>query len=280
VKTLWRVLTRLQSKIFVFLIAAAAFSSCSKEEPKKEFVARVNDSYLTSADIDSMIGSGSYSKYYRNELIRNWVKREILYQQALREGLPDDPEFRRIIENSQKELAAASMLKKFFDEESFIYEPRDVAEYFEKNKNDFKLFDDSYLVNLIYFNDEDKAVRFRQTAVESDWNKALNVFNGDSSIIKEETRSLKYEHQVHPESLLRILNELYSQEISIILSDEEGNFSVVQMIEKFEKGTIPPFDTIKQQVENKFIAFRKEYLLKDYLRELYSDNEIEIKDIK
>ncbi|MFO7447370.1 MAG: hypothetical protein R6W90_13450 [Ignavibacteriaceae bacterium] len=279
---LWRILIKLQSNILFILFAgltvtAVFVNGCAKKEPKKEYVARVNDSYLTSDDIDNMLESGSYSRYHRNELIRNWIRREVLYQAAVRDGMLDDNSYKRIVENSKKELASALMLNKFYDEESFIYEQKDIEEHFKNNSDKFRLFNDSYLINLISFNDEDKAVRFRSTAVESDWGKAINVFKGDSSITDEETGRLSSQYEIHPVLLLRILKELNPQEISIVLSIEPEKFLVVQLVEKYNKGTIPPFEIIKQQVQDKFLAEKKEALLKDYLLELYSDNEIEIK---
>jgi hypothetical protein len=227
-----------------------------------------------------MMGGGSYSKLYRNELIRNWVRREVLYQAALKEGILDEDEYKRLLRDSKKELAASLMLEKHFTEESLNFEPKDIEEFFRKNQETFRLSGDSYLFNIITFNDEDKAVRFRVTAVESDWHKALNVFKGDRSIINENTRILRYEQDIQPAVLVKILQELYSQEICIVLPDGAGNFVVAQLIEKFDKGTIPPFDAIKDKVEDRYIAEKKQELLDSYLKKLYSDNEIEIKDNK
>jgi hypothetical protein len=264
----------------MILLSAALLAGCGKKESKKDYVARVNDSYLTSEDIKGMMGGGSYSKLYRNELIRNWVRREVLYQAALKEGILDEDEYKRLLRDSKKELAASLMLEKHFTEESLNFEPKDIEEFFRKNQETFRLSGDSYLFNIITFNDEDKAVRFRVTAVESDWHKALNVFKGDRSIINENTRILRYEQDIQPAVLVKILQELYSQEICIVLPDGAGNFVVAQLIEKFDKGTIPPFDAIKDKVEDRYIAEKKQELLDSYLKKLYSDNEIEIKDNK
>jgi hypothetical protein len=253
---------------------------CGKKESKKDYVARVNDTYLTSDDVKGMMAKGSYSGLYRSELIRNWVRREVLYQAALKDGILDQEEYKRLIENSKKELAASLMLNKHFSEETLNFEPKDIEDFYRKNQETFRLSGDSYLFNIITFNDEDKAVRFRLTAVESDWNKALNVFKGDRSIVTDQTKILRYEQDVQPSVLLKILKELNQQEISIILPDGAGNYLVAQLVEKFDKGTIPPFDTIKDMVESRFTAQKKQELLDNYLKELYSDNEIEIKDNK
>ena len=273
----WHRWLTLPSNILCILLAAAFLTGCGKEKPKKDYVARVNDVYLTSEELSGMISSGSYSKLYKEELIRAWIKREVLYQSALNDGLTNDEEFKRLVDNSKKELASAFLLKKYFEEESIDFDQKDVDEYFDKHKNEFQLFYDSYLINFISIKDEDKAVSFRLMAIESDWDKALNVFQTDSAIVKVNSRHLLYEHDIHPALLLRMVKELYPQEISIVLSTEPENYSVVQLVEKFEKGTIPPFEIIKDRVLKMFAAHKKEAVLKEYLNELYSDFEIEVK---
>ncbi len=56
----------------------------------------------------------------------------------------------------------------------------DLLEYYESNKNYFRANTNYYLLNRVYFNSEDKAIKFRVAAIESDWNKAVSLFNSDS----------------------------------------------------------------------------------------------------
>ncbi len=267
-----------QIKVFVFLLAAALLTGCSKEKTKQEYIARVNDTYLTPDEFSRMAGSGSYSKLYKDELIRRWIKREVLYQEALDDGLIDDPEFKYLVENSKKELASSMMLNKYFEDEALTFEPKDIESYFNQNEDKFRLFYDTFLINIISFNDEDHAISFRSMAVESDWDKAVNVFKIDSTLTKLESKKLMYGQDVHPVILLRMINELYPGEISIVLQPEPGNYTIVQLVEKFDKGTIPPFETIKDRVEKVFIAEKKAEVLDDYLDELFSEYEIEVKN--
>ncbi len=271
-------LLKLNNYFWALFFTAALLSGCGKEEPETNFVARVNGSYLTDKELSAFVDSGSVSNFYRNEIIRNWINKELLYQEAVRQGVLKDEEFNRLINDSKKEIAAALLLKKIYNKDEVVYEPRDLDNYFEKHKNDFVIPYNAYLLNIVDFSDENKAIQFRTTVLESDWNRALNVFKNDSTLIHSKEDILLYEQDIYPASLLRIVSELYPSELSIIINDEPGVYTVVQQIQKFNRGTIPPFEVIKNKVVKRFLENKKEEIVKNFIRQLYSDNDIEIKN--
>ena len=266
------------NSIACLIIIAAVFAGCGKQKPKKNFVARVNNTYLTEEQLAKMIDSKSASDLYRSEVIRNWINRELLYQTAKSEGIPKDSDYREIIARTEKELAASMLVQKYYNKEKTNYDPNDVKEYYKQHQNEFKRFYDSYLINMINFTNEDKAIQFRNTVLESDWEKALNVFKGDSSVYSSNNKKLYYDYEIHPASLSRIVSSLNPGEISIVITNEPGHYIVVQEIQKYEAGSIPPFDVIKPQVAVRFEADRKNDLIKKYINELYSKNDIEVRN--
>ena len=265
--------------IFVIFIAASLFQGCGKESKQKKFVARVNDSYLTKEDLARMMDTSSVSNFYKNEVIRNWINREVLYQQAEKQGIVKEDNFKRIMHEAQKELAGSLLLQKYFeDEKSSSYQPSELEDFYNNHKDDFKRFHDSYLISLAIFNNEDKAIKFRTIALESNWDKASNIFKDEPSIIEREENELFYDYQIQPAALYRVVSEMDPNEISTIINEEPGKYAVAQLIDKFEQGAIPPYDAVKQSVLDEFIAQKKEELLNNYLKELYSNNKIEIRN--
>ncbi len=107
-------LSRTINKIFLFLLAAALIG-CGKESRRTDYVARVNNSYLTEQDIEKIISSTPGKNFYRNEIIRNWIDREVLYQKAVDEGITRQEEYKLIIEDSKKELAASMLLEQIYN---------------------------------------------------------------------------------------------------------------------------------------------------------------------
>jgi hypothetical protein len=226
-----------------------------------------------------MIDTNYASNFYRNEVIRNWINKEVMYQEAVKKGILKESEFNRLIENSKRELAASMLMQKYYEDEEVTYEPEELEEYYNGHKEEFKRFYDTYLINRADFNDEDKAVRFRSMVQESNWDKALNALKSDRSIINIGANELLYDHEIHPAPLLRIVSGLNPGEVSIVIYiQSEKSYSVVYEIQKFDKDSVPPFQLIKPFVEKRFVAKKKEDLMKSYIKELYSNNEIEIRN--
>ena len=270
-----RRLSRL-NKISLMLIAASILTGCVKEQPKTEYVARVNDAYLTKKELASIIDTTMVNTLHKSEVIRNWINREILFQKAKNEGILQQDDYRRLTKNSGKELAGALLLDSYISSVTINFEQRDLINYFQANSNDFKLPDKSYLLNIIHFDNEDRAVEFRSLVLDSDWQKAMNIFYGDSAIISTESKLLLKEQDVYSIKILRVVKRLHPLEISIVISEREGYYTVVQVLQKYLKGSLPLFDVIKQDVEKRYLAVKRKELMENFMKDLYSKNEIEV----
>ena len=267
---------RITNKL-IFLFSVLVLTSCSKEPKKENFIARVNDSYLTREEFASLVDTTKLSKAEREQVIKSWIYRELLYQKAKDENIVDRNEYKNVLETSTKELAAALLLNDYMASEEIKISDAELIDYYQKNKNYFQLNNDSYLINKVVFNNEDKAVLFRSLAVESDWTKAANFFNSDSSQILNINSSLIEENSLYPFQLQKTAKDLYPQEISIVISENDNYYTIVQMLEKFSKGDIPDFEIVKDEVKRRFLAEKKKQLTDEYLKTLYSNNDIEIR---
>lgn len=262
---------------FFILVFFLIFSSCKKEVAEKKYVAKVNDSYLTQAEVDSIYNLSSGMKY-KNEIIRNWINRELLFQEAQKQGILKDKNFNRILDDSKKELAASFLLKNYFEKEKITVDQAELEKYYTEHSDKFRLFYNSYLLNQITFTSEDKALEFRASALKKNWDYAFQTVKNDTSVFSEKSRELLFEYEIQPVSILRVVKELFPNEISIALHSEEGRYTIVQLLGKFDKGVIPPFDLIQNEVKNVYLMQKKELTVKDYIKELYSKNNIEVKN--
>lgn len=263
-------------KIFLLLIVLS-LTNCSKEQKKKNYIARVNESYLTGEEFSSLVDTANLNPIEKEQVVKNWIYRELLFQEAEKEGIVKTQNYKNILKRSSKQLAASLLLDQVVNEDQVELSEKDLLDYFNKNKNYFQLNIDSYFINQASFNDEDKAINFRSLAFESDWKKAAITFNADTSLIKIFNGELVEVNNLYPASLSRIAKDLYPQEISIVISEKPGYYSIIQMLEKYLNGVTPPFEIIKDKVEKRLLAEKQKEIIDSYLKELYSNNEIEIK---
>jgi hypothetical protein len=269
-----RHLSPIKFPAFVLIIL---FAGCVRQQENTEYIARVNDSYLTEEDLTTVSERYSGQNSFKEEMIRNWVNRELLYQQAVREGIPEDENYKKLISRSEKELAAALMLEKIYSERMPSYKADDLKSFYDQNGDIFKLHQPAYIVNIAEFSDENMAVSFRSAAVESEWNRAVNILKSDKTLLKENNNILLYTYDLQPLKLSRIIGELNPGEISLVINGDPGRFLVVNLLARLEAGTLPPFNVIKENVENRFIATKKNEILRKYYEDLYSANDIEVK---
>ena len=269
-------LNKTLTKIF-FLFGVLAIAACSKEQKKDDFVARVNESYLTREDFASLADTSNLNSAQKELLIKNWIYQQILFQEAAKEGITTQKEYLDIIQKSSYELAAAMLINKFESSEEINYSDEDLIEYYESNKAYFRLNSDAYQLNKVSFSNEDRAIKFRNLALDSDWKKALSVFVSDSSLTLNIEADFIAGNNIYPAQLSRILNDFYPDEISIVIAEKPGYYSIVQLLSKYGQQSIPPLEIIKSKVAERFIAEKKKLLVEEYLKTLYSQNEIEIK---
>lgn len=261
----------------LFLFGVLIFAACSKEQKKDDFVARVNDSYLTREDFASLADTANLNSAQKEQVIKNWIYQEVLFQAADKEGITNREDYLNIVNKSSNELAAAMLIDDYVSKEKINYSDEDLIKYYESNKNYFRLNTDAYLINKVTFNNEDNAIKFRSLALDSEWKKAVSAFVNDSSLIINTESDLVEESNIYPVQLSRIIKDFYPGEISIVITNKPGYYSIVQLLNKLGKESVPPFELIKAKVEKRFIAEKKKALVEEYLKNLYSQNEIEIK---
>ena len=267
-----------RKKIIKGLLLVSLFLfSCSKPEKPDSYIARVNDSYLLESELDEMVDSQFVSEKFRSAFIKNWVRQEILFQEAVKQGITDSKEFKRSIENSRRQLAASLLLEKFSASSLQDVTQAELDKYYNENKSSFRLPFNSYFLNRITFSDRESAVMFRTEVIANGWQTAVEEFNQLPTLISVVNESLIPEQDIYPERLIRALEGLYALEISIVITDDKGYYTVVQLLEKFSAQSIPPFQAVKVEVERRYKSALTELALENYINDLYSLNEIEIK---
>lgn len=250
--------------------------ACNEPQKPDSYVARVNDSYLTEDKLSEIIDSQFVSGRSRASIIKKWVKQELLYQEAIKQGVTETKKFKNTIENSKRQLAAALILENFSNTLKPVFTKEELLEYYTENQTSFRLPFNSYFLNRISFSNQDAAVQFRTELISNGWKEATSKFSKEETLVNVTSEVLIPEQDIYPVKVLRILEGLYPLEISIVISDDEGYYTVVQLLDKYFAQSIPPFETIKSEVEKRYLSALTELAVENYIKDLFSNNEIEI----
>lgn len=120
-----------------------AFIACAKKEDQKgPHLAKVGNTNITQADLEREIktlpefaqklfeGSGGKEKFL-DELI----KKELLYQEALKKGLDKNQEYQKKVEDFRKLTLISALLEKEIETQAKVTD-QDVKNYYEKHKDE------------------------------------------------------------------------------------------------------------------------------------------------
>ena len=140
---------------FIGVVIAFLLHSCSEKEQVEGAVARVNDRYLMEEELEKVMPrnqSPQDSMLFRNNYINSWATRELLYDKALINVRSEDDEIETLVEDYRRELLIdrykRAVLRQDLDT---LVTDQDLDEYYEKNKNVYRLNEDLLQLKLIHF---------------------------------------------------------------------------------------------------------------------------------
>ncbi|MCH7827050.1 MAG: peptidyl-prolyl cis-trans isomerase [Bacteroidetes bacterium] len=263
--------------IYIVIIISLFLSfDCNNKKEQEKYIAKVNNVYLTESELKSILDSNNLQNLTKNEIIRYWVTDELLYQEAVKKGITKQIYYKQLIKNSKRKISGSLLIKEILTSGKLNITENKLENFYFKHKDDFKLFNNATLLNRISFNEEDKAILFRNTVIKSDWDNAVRVFRNDSTVVNNKTGLLLYDYQIQSKLLLRVIKGLNKNEVSLVLHYIANTYTVVQVKEKFRKGITPPFPLIKDKVREMYLAQEQQFIIKNYLDNLRSNNDIEI----
>lgn len=269
---------KLRLKISFFLLTLVLFTtSCTRKEQTEDYVAKVEEHTLTTAVLDSALGDYNNKSMYKEEFINDWVEKEVLYQEAIKENIIAEPNYISLVKRSERELAATLLIEKYLKNNPINPATDEIKKYFDVYKSDFRLTDDLYKLNLASFVNRESAIRFRNLLIESRWENTIKIIKSDNTLIEEFANKLFYSYQIKPLAFQKVVDNLLLNEVSIVFDSEPSKFTVVQFLEKYNRNSIPSFEFIQNIVRERFITVKRKELIKNYIESLISDYKVEIK---
>ena len=62
---------------------------------------------------------------------------------------------------------------------------------------------------------------------------------------------------IFPAKALRVVKRLHPLEISIVSYEKRGYYSIVQVLRKYSRGSLPPFDVIKENIIKRYLEEKR-----------------------
>jgi hypothetical protein len=141
--------------ILIGVFIALLLHSCSENEQLEGAVARVNDRYLMEDELRRVMPKNQTAQdsiLFRNNYINTWATRELLYDKALINVRSEDEEIDNLVEDYRRELLIDRYKRAVLQQDlDTIVTEEDLNEYYEQNKNVYRLNEDLLQLKLIHF---------------------------------------------------------------------------------------------------------------------------------
>lgn len=233
-------------------------------------------SYLTEADITEALSFTNNVHKFREEFIRKWIEKQLIYLDAQKNGIINSDEFKNLIAKSKIEIANALIIKKVISENSVSASKKELEDFYVNNVSEFRITAPIIIFNQVSFTDRDIAVEFLQMLIRSNWENAINNFANEKAKISVKENRFEYVYNILQENLRNEFLMLNENDFSRIVELSQNNFVIVQLIKRYNKNDVPEFEEIKEEVEQKYLSIKRKELYDNYLNKLYSEYSSEI----
>ncbi len=237
---------------------------------------RVNDSYLSKEDFyqlyDSTKGNGADSV----EVINNWIKKELIWQKAVKEGLTGSTANKIRLDQIQKNFVYQQMIDKLAFDASEEIPPNELEAYFDANKHFYRLTGSASIVNYFLTMEEETAVKYRAEMVSSGWESVRNVISGNPKVTIKEGEFWR-DYELPNKEMSYLVGQMMPGEVSLIIKTADNRYMVFLLTSKLQAGNVPDLKLIRSTVMNDLIVQKRLVIEKEIIEKLTSENTIEIK---
>lgn len=253
------------------LVAACAsallLAGCADAPAPEAYVVRLDGAYFTEAELaDALtaVPGGQEAADARAQILEQWITNTLLFNEAQRRGLRDDPEVQRLLEENERSVLVSAMLKRLYEEEDVAPSRADLEAYYERHRDGLRLREPFLRIHHFATPDPDSArVAARLVrAAESDsaWRVVAQRFTLDPGA------TLDVADHFYPESrLFPSLPDVRSAAQTLrpgavtVVEGADGLYHVLRVAERAEAGTVPQLAWVEEELRQRIaIQARKQ----------------------
>lgn len=272
-----------QARAFPFVLIAFTLSGwhCARETPAHGIVARVGSVGLTREELAHAGDSIGIPRGASRAFVDEWVVSELLYQEAQRRGLADDPAVLRRLEATRKRFAIDALLEReIYNNPAEGVTDDGVAAYFKANASLFTLKEDVAHLSYVLFSERDAANLFRTKVLRGTlWDDAVRQIRGDSVNVRSLRGSARAQYftqaTLYPDELWKLTRTLAGDEVSFVVKTAAGYY-VMTVHGVRHTGETPEFEYVKNEVRDRMLIGQRRALYESLVAGLRARHTVEV----
>ncbi|MFA7402603.1 MAG: peptidylprolyl isomerase [Pelobacteraceae bacterium] len=279
------------TKLFTAMLCVAALVGCqgsstsggATSEGKKEgkVLAEVNSGTITTGDFDRELKNlPEYLKAMadtpqgRKEMLDTMIIRELILQQASKDGLDKGAEIEEKLQDLKKRLIVESFLKKKVEVESKVSD-EDMKKFYEQNKDKFKSGEQVKASHILVKSEKEAKEILAQLKSGGNFEELAKKNSVDSSSAKGGDLGWFGKGSMVP-AFEKAALALKEGQISDVVKSDFG-FHIIKLTGKRPAG-IRPFEEVKEQIKGAIMPTKQQEVFQKIKEELKKTAKIAIKE--
>lgn len=279
------------TKLFTATLCVAALVGCQGSSStgggasggKKggKVLAEVNSGSITTGDFDRELKNlPEYLKAMadtpqgRKEMLDTMVIRELILQQASKDGLDKGPEIEEKLQDLRKRLIVESFLKKKVEVESKVSD-EDMKKFYEQNKDKFKSGEQIKASHILVKTEKEAKELLAKLKAGGNFEELAKKSSVDSSSAKGGDLGWFGKGSMVPAFEKAALALKEGQTSDVVKSD--FGFHIIKLTGKRPAG-IRPFEEVKEQIKGAIMPSKQQEVFQKIKDELKKTAKISIKE--
>ncbi len=228
----------------VFVVVLLLFSFCSRDAEPVDYIARVNNAYLTKNNLLRMLPDIDNSKFVDEDFVKSivssWVKNEIIFQQAKKYHFDRDESIAYKVQNYEKELIVGSYIHYLLQSNISVSE-NEIRDYYFKNRKSFKRNVDEAKVSHVFVSDFDESNRIKnilRSRNRKEMDRLFLKYSFEKKIVRKGEAVKEIDKTIFESLPRNILGPIPS----------DYGYHIIEVLSRSRAGTIRPIDDVRDEI--------------------------------
>ncbi len=267
-------------KIVLVIIAISLLFACAKKEAKKAYLAKVGNIIITQAEFEKefkKLPEFAQEMFEgvsgREKFLDGLIKKELLYQEAVKKGLDKDSDYQKKL-NDFKKLTLINLLLEKEIESKVKVTDQEVKDYYDKHKEEFAAVSQIRASHILVKTEEEARQIIERIKSGEDFAKIAKEKSLDTVSAKNGgDLGFILKGQMVPE-FEAAAGSLKTGEISEPVKTKFG-YHVIKVTDK-EVGQVAEFEKVKNSLSQFLLTEKQKEVFNSYVEGLKKNYKVEI----
>ena len=268
---------KIRTIFLISVITVILLAGCGKKENTPDnFIARVNSSYLTLQDIDSILGVDNWKTMNQKEkskFIDDWISLQLFALKSIELGYKENHVIKKKIENAETKILANTYINSFLSDFELTEEEK--FAYYRSHSSDFSHMVTQYKVQRITVKSKTKMRSILDSLnAGMKFKDAAERYSEDSEGRKGGYLGFKSRKDLDPvvwNKLQELKGKYYYGYVEL-----PDHYEIVRYYDKRKVEAVKEYNTVKEIIEETLMSLKQKDIINNKLENLKESADIEI----